>query len=191
MVLFLLFVFFVWIFSWRDLFQLTGTDTTCVLYIICSPLSKSRSILPIAPGLLHCWHHLMPFCIALSLICFWLNLIVQFTSEFRLSCTDLYKVSTEDSVHVISQMVVLIAKIEGNCFYVIFSILLVWRIFDLFNVSLKITGYVSLHNQMPLHITLSELVFTSHCICFYYIMICSVSSVYTISVASFCMIPMH
>ena len=179
MVLFLLFVFFVWIFSWRDLFQLTGTDTTCVLYIICSPLSKSRSILPIAPGLLHCWHHLMSFCIALSLICFWLNLIVQFTSKFGLSCTDLYKVSTEDSVHVISQMVVLIAKIEGNCFYVIFSILLVWRIFDLFNVSLKITGYVSFHNQMPLHITLSKL------LCFYYIIICPMSSAYTIGVVSF------
>ena len=29
---------------------------------------------------------------------------------------------------------------------------------------------------MPLHITLSKLVFTSHCICFYYIMICPVSS---------------
>ena len=48
LVLFLLFVYFVWIFSWRDLFQLTGTDATCVPYIICSALSKSRSILPIA-----------------------------------------------------------------------------------------------------------------------------------------------
>ena len=34
--LFLLYVFLVWIFSWRDLFQVTGTDTSCVLYIICS-----------------------------------------------------------------------------------------------------------------------------------------------------------
>ena len=31
----------------------------------------------------------------------WLNLIVQFTSEFSLSCTDLCKFSTEDSDHVI------------------------------------------------------------------------------------------
>ena len=38
---------------------------------------------------------------------------------------------------------------------------------------------------MPLHITLSKLVFTSHCICFYYIMICPVSSEYTIGVVSF------
>ena len=86
--LFLLYIFLVWIFSWRDLFQVTGTDASCVLYIICSQfitLSKSRSILPIAPGLLHCWHHLMPFCSALALTCFWLNLIVQFTSEFSLS----------------------------------------------------------------------------------------------------------
>ena len=28
--LFLLFVFLVWIFSWRDLFQVTGTDASCV-----------------------------------------------------------------------------------------------------------------------------------------------------------------
>ena len=28
-------------------------------------------------------------CFALALICFWLNLIVQFTSDFTLSCTDL------------------------------------------------------------------------------------------------------
>ena len=38
---------------------------------------------------------------------------------------------------------------------------------------------------MPLHITLSKLVFTSHCICFYYIMICPVSSAYTNGVVSF------
>ena len=142
-------------------------------------MSKSRSILPIVPGLLRCWHHLLPFCVTLVLICFWLNLIVQLTSEFSLSCTDLCKVSTKDSDHVISQMVVLIAKIEGNCFYVIFSILLVWRISDLFNGSLQILGYVSLHSQTPLHIILSKL------LCFYYIIICPVSSAYTISVVSF------
>ena len=37
-------------------------------------MSKSHSVLPIVPGLLHCWYHLMPFCFALALICFWLNL---------------------------------------------------------------------------------------------------------------------
>ena len=71
-------------------------------------------------------------------------------------------------------MVVLIAEIEGNCLYIIVSIVLFWHRSDLFNVSL--------HNQMLLHITLSKLVFTSHCICFYYIMICPVSSAYTIGV---------
>ena len=75
-------------------------------------------------------------------------------------------------------MVALIAKIESNCFYIIFSILFVWHSSDMFNGSLYIIRYVSLHNQTPLHITLSKLVFTSHCICFYYIMICPVSSVY-------------
>ena len=34
--LFPLYVFLVWIFSWCELFQVTGTDTSCVLYIICS-----------------------------------------------------------------------------------------------------------------------------------------------------------
>ena len=66
--LFLLYVFLVWIFSRHDLFQVIGTDASCVLCIIC----------------------------------FWLNLIVQFTSEFSLSFADLCKVSIEDGDHVIS-----------------------------------------------------------------------------------------
>ena len=78
----------------------------------------------------------MPFFFALALICFWLNLIVQFMSEFSLSCADLCKVSTESGDHVISWIVVLIAEIEGNYFYITLSILLAWRRYDLFNVSL-------------------------------------------------------
>ena len=77
------------------------------------------------------------------------------------------------------------ADIEGSYFYIILGILLVWRRTDLFNVSLYITGYVGLHNQISLLITLSKLVFPSHCICFYYIMICPVLSAYTIGVISF------
>ena len=86
--LFLLYVFLVWIFSWRDLFQVTGTDASCVLYIICSQFITFEQVTfcP-APGLFHCWHQLMPFCFALALICFWLNLIVQFTLEFCLTCS--------------------------------------------------------------------------------------------------------
>ena len=38
---------------------------------------------------------------------------------------------------------------------------------------------------MPLHITLSKLVFTIYCICFYYMITCPVLSAYTISVISF------
>ena len=34
--LFLLYIFLFWIFSWRDLFQVTGTDDNCVFYIILS-----------------------------------------------------------------------------------------------------------------------------------------------------------
>ena len=149
-------------------------------------MSKLRSVLPIAPGLLHCWHHFIPFCFALALICFWLNLIVQFTSEISLSCADLCKVSIEDGDHVISDHV-LNADIEGNYFFIILSRLLVWRRSDWFSVSLWITGYVSLHNQFayPQHTTFSKLVFTSHCICFYYIIICPVSSAYIIGDVSF------
>ena len=42
------------------------------------------------------------FALHLPLFAFELNLIVQFTSKFRLSCTDLCKVSTDDSDHFIS-----------------------------------------------------------------------------------------
>ena len=45
--LFLLYVILVWIFSGHDLFQVLGTGTSCVLYIICFqfiPLNKSCSI---------------------------------------------------------------------------------------------------------------------------------------------------
>ena len=144
--------------NWCDLFQVTGTEASCVLYIICSQFINFKQVSLCSA---YCvWFFAL---LAFSLICFWLNLIVQFTSEFSLSCADLCKVSTEESDYVISQMIVLIAEIEGNCFDTILSILLVWRRSDLFNVNLQITGYVSLHNQTPLHITLSKLVVTSHC----------------------------
>ena len=103
--LFLLYVFLVWIFSWRDLFQVTGTDASCVLYIICSQFITFEQVTlysAYCAWFLHCWHHLLLFCFALPLVCFWLNLTIQFTSEFSLSCTDLCKVSTENGDHVIS-----------------------------------------------------------------------------------------
>ena len=137
--LFLLYVFLVWIFSWCDLFQITGTDASCVLYIICSQFITFEQVTLCSP---YCvWFVALlalPYAVLVRtcLICFWLNLIVQFTSEFSLSCTDLCKLNTEDSDHVISQMVVLIAAIEGNCFYIIFSIIIVWRRSDFFNISL-------------------------------------------------------
>ena len=99
---FLLYVFLAWIFSCWDLFQVTGSDASYIVCIISCPLSKSCSILSIADSLLHCWHQLMSFCFAFALNCFWLNFIVQFTLEFILICTDMRKVCTEDSDHVIS-----------------------------------------------------------------------------------------
>ena len=42
--LLLLYVFLVWIFSWRDLFQVTGADVSCVLYIICSQFTTFEQV---------------------------------------------------------------------------------------------------------------------------------------------------
>ena len=97
--LFLLYVFLVWIFSWRDLFQVTGTDASCVLYIICSQFITFEQVT--------LYSAYSTWFVALlkslyAVICFWLNLILQFTSEFSLSYTDLCKVSSEDSHNVIS-----------------------------------------------------------------------------------------
>ena len=44
--LFLLYVFLVWIFSWHDLFQVTGTDPSSVLYIICSQFITFEQVTP-------------------------------------------------------------------------------------------------------------------------------------------------
>ena len=100
--LFLLYLFLVWIFSLRDLFQVTATDASCVLYIICSQFITFKALFCLL-HLLYCIVGII-FCrfgFALFVICFWLNLIVQFTSEFSLSFFHLCKVSTEDSDHVI------------------------------------------------------------------------------------------
>ena len=37
-------VFSVWIFSWHDLLQVIGTDSSCVLYIICSQFIKFEQV---------------------------------------------------------------------------------------------------------------------------------------------------
>ena len=186
--LFPLHVFLVWIFSWSDFFQVTGTDTSCVLYIICFQfITFEQATLCFAYCTRFAAFLASPYVILLR-TCPYLVLgrfdstvyIRVPTSEFSLSCADLCKVSTEDSDHVISQMALLVAEIEGNCFQIILSILLVWRRSDLFNVSQQVTGYFSLHNQMLLHITIRKLAFTSYCICFCYLMICPVSSAYTL-----------
>ena len=48
----------------------------------------------------------------------------SFTSAFSLSCTDLCKVSTEDSDHGIPYIAILIAEIEGHCIYIQYCICL-------------------------------------------------------------------
>ena len=42
--LFPLYVFLVWIFSWSDFFQVTATDASCVLYIICYQFITSEQL---------------------------------------------------------------------------------------------------------------------------------------------------
>ena len=44
--LFLLYVFLVWNFSWRDLFQVTRIDASCVFYIICSQFIPFEQVTP-------------------------------------------------------------------------------------------------------------------------------------------------
>ena len=103
--LFLLHVFLVWIFSWCDLLQVTGTDASCDLYIICS---QHITFEEVTLYFFYCaWFVALlgsPYATLLHTCTylFWLNLIVQFTSEFSLSHTDLCKVSTEVSDLVIS-----------------------------------------------------------------------------------------
>ena len=106
--LFLLYVILIWIFSWHDLFQVTGTDASCVLYIICSQFITFEQV-TFCSAYCACFVALLvsPFAVLLhtshfTLLCFWLNLIVQFTSEFSLGCADLCRVNTEDDHRVIS-----------------------------------------------------------------------------------------
>ena len=102
--LFLLYVFLIWIFSRSYLIQATGFDASRAFYIICSQLITFEQA-TLFSAYCTCFIALLVspyvFCFALALICFWLNLILQFTSEFSLSCAELCKVSPDDSDHVI------------------------------------------------------------------------------------------
>ena len=87
------------------MFQLIGTDASCALYIICSKFITSEQVTLCSDywGLVCCTVAItLVVLLRLALICFWLHLVVQFTSEFSSSCADLCKVSTEDGDHVIS-----------------------------------------------------------------------------------------
>ena len=80
-------------------------------------------------------------------------------------------------------MVVLIAEIEGNCFHIILSILLVWHRSDFSMLVCRLLGMLVCITR-HLSTALSKLVFPSHCICSLYIIICPVSSAYTIGAVS-------
>ena len=114
---------------------------------------------PIVPDLLHRWRYLMPFCFLHAFICFWGQFSLHKHSVWvAMTCSKLALRTVIMSFERWLFLLKVIAYIH------IFSIILVWCRSDLFNVSLQIAGYVSLHNQMPLHITLCKLVFTSPCI---------------------------
>ena len=101
--LLLLHVFLVRIFSRHDLFQVRGTDASCVLYIICSQFITFEQVTLYS---VYCaWFVLLASPYVLLRTCLYLflaYLIVQFKLEFSLSCTDLCKVSPEDSDYTIS-----------------------------------------------------------------------------------------
>ena len=119
-------------------------------------MSKSSSILPIVPDLLHRWHYLIHYLTIVGML--------YSVSYMPLS------VFGDSSVYISIQFELqwpvkrLLYLLKVIAYIHIFSIILVWYRSDLFNVSLQITGYASLHSQMPLHITLCKLVFTSPCI---------------------------
>ena len=87
--LYLLLVFLVWISSWHELFQVTRTDASCAIYIICSQFMTFEQV-PLYPD-----------------YCAWLIAFLISPSAF-LPCTCPYLFS-----------VVLVPVIEGNCFYII------------------------------------------------------------------------
>ena len=111
----------VWIFSGCDSFWVTRTDVLltqlCSLHDVCQFVAFEQVKLYFC--LLRLFYCIVgiTLCRFVSLcLCFWLSLIVLFTSVFSLSCTDLCKVSTQDSGYVISQIAILIAEIEGRYF---------------------------------------------------------------------------
>ena len=116
-------------------------------------------------------------------LCFWVRFTVylhQHSVWVALTCTKLVLTTV---IMVYHRQLSLLLRLKVTAY--IFSIVFAWCRSDLFIVSLQITGYVILHNQMPLHITLGKKVFTSHCVCFHYIVICPGSSAYNIGVTSF------
>ena len=102
--------------------------------MVCYSLSTSRSISAYCTWFLA----LLPSSYTVlfrTFLCFWVRFTVPFTSAFSLRCTEMCKVSTKDSHHGISWIVVLISDIEGHCLY-IFNNVFTWLRSDLFSVSL-------------------------------------------------------
>ena len=95
---------------WRDLFQVTESDVSCVLCIICSQVITFEQVTLCSAYCAWFVAFLASPYVILLRTCPYL-VLGQFdstvyirvpTSEFSLSCADLCKVSTEDSDHVIS-----------------------------------------------------------------------------------------
>ena len=123
----------------------------------------------------------MPICFTHVFIYFWLRLL-QHSVWVAPICA---KLALRTVIILFHRWLPLLLRLKFIASIYIFSIALVWRRSDLFNVILQITGYVSLHNQRPLHTTLSKIVFTSHYVYFHYIVICPVSLAWTIGMILF------
>ena len=102
--------------------------------MVCYSLSASRSISAYCTWFLALLasSYTVLFC---TFLCFWVRFTVPFTSESSLRCNEMCKVSTKDSDHRISWIVVLISDVEGNCLYILNNVF-AWLTSDLFSVSL-------------------------------------------------------
>ena len=131
------------------------------------------------PALLHCWHHLMLFCFAHAFTFSWLRFMVEFIRAFSLSCTDLRKVSIEDSDHAISQMVVLIAEIEDHSFYIYSALYLSGAGLTCSVLACRLLCILAC--MFPLHSDLSSVISINH----WYHFLCMIPNFWTFNMSLF------
>ena len=106
----------VWIFSERDLFQVTRTDTS--LFFTYFLIFEQVTLYFCLMALVYCIVGIA-LCRFVSYRPLFLGTFhSSFTSAFSLSCTDLCNVSTDDSDHGVPKIAILLVEIEGLCIYI-------------------------------------------------------------------------